>query len=68
MMKFKKYINFFISLVLLPILVVLRFIFSFSRRVNNIWIFSSWNGLTFSDNAKYLFIYTNKNLHEIKSF
>lgn len=67
-MAIKKYTSFFIDLICVPFLWALRFIFSLTKRKENIWIFSSWNGLTFSDNAKYLFLYAHKYEENIDVF
>ncbi len=36
-------------------------------RDRNLWIFDSWTGYRFSDNSKYLFLYTKKNHPEIRA-
>jgi len=63
-----KYISFVADLIIFPIKVSLRYIFSLSKRNKSIWVFGSWGGLTFSDNTKYLFLYMVNNQKEIDVF
>ena len=56
-MGLKKYYVAGTKLLLLPFIYILRFTFSLLKRDKNLWIFGSWNGDTFSDNTKYLFLH-----------
>ena len=67
-MGLKKYYLAGIKSLLLPFIFILRFCFSFSKRNKNIWVFGSWNGDTFSDNTKYLFLHIVKNYKKIECF
>ena len=44
---------------------LLRLVSYLYPRNKKIWLFSSWNGNAFADNAKYFFLYTIKNQKEI---
>ena len=67
-MGLKKFFLVGTKLLLLPCIYILRFTFSLFRRNNNLWIFGSWGGDTFSDNTKYLFLHIVENHKNIECF
>tara|TARA_B100000686_G_scaffold350619_1_gene447069 strand:- start:742 stop:1944 length:1203 start_codon:yes stop_codon:yes gene_type:complete len=62
----KKYLTFLLDFILLPAKYFIRLVFSLIPRNKNIWVFSSWNGMTFSDNSKYFYLYVLKSHPEIQ--
>jgi CDP-glycerol glycerophosphotransferase (TagB/SpsB family) len=63
-----RYINIVLKFIGLPFLFLVRYLVSFSRRDNSLWVFGAWNGQAFSDNTKYYFLYINDAYKEITPF
>ena len=56
------------SLIALPVIWLLRNLFSLVKRDKDLWVFGAWNGDSFSDNTKYLFLYVVKKKKDIRCF
>lgn len=56
----KKYFNYILKLFIYPFLYLLYFVSGFFKRDKKIWVFGCQKNKFFSDNAKYLFLYTDK--------
>jgi CDP-glycerol glycerophosphotransferase (TagB/SpsB family) len=47
---------------------MLRRFFSLFKRDKNLWVFGAWNGNSFADNTKYLFLHIVENQKDIQCF
>lgn len=65
-MGLNPYLRTLLKLIALPLVIIARLIFSQVKRDSDLWVFGAWNGTSFADNTKYLFLHVVNNVDDIK--
>jgi len=63
----KRFCDLLSNFIVLPVVLCAALLSLVIPKRKDLWIFSSWEGKSFADNAKYLFIYVNKHHPEISA-